>query len=236
MADPDSNSFKSRAKQNAARTVSAKAQKARRAPPTETVRAARGTPFVAGPVSAGPLSAGSTKANAADAGALLMFRRKLAAGSKRRLTTFARRLRDQVASGRGFLCLITGDEDLRGWNHQFLDKDRATDVLSFPSPEPDGFLGEIAVSVDRAQEQAIEFGHTLEDEIEVLMLHGVLHLMGMDHERDRGRMRRTETQWRKALGLPGGLIERTDGPGGRPETAAVHRRAATRPAPKKGRA
>jgi probable rRNA maturation factor len=69
-------------------------------------------------------------------------------------------------------------------------------------------LGEIAISVDRAKEQAAEFGHTIDEEIRVLMLHGLLHLLGMDHERDRGRMRREETRWRKELDLPVGLIER----------------------------
>jgi probable rRNA maturation factor len=158
---------------------------------------------------------------------LLLFRRKLAAGTAQRLRTFAKRLRTEVTGGRGFLCLITSDDDLRRLNRQFLNKDRATDVLSFPSAEPDGSLGEMAISVERAEEQAIEFGHTLEDEIEVLMLHGVLHLTGMDHERDAGRMRRAETRWRKALGLPSGLIERARGVAGRrrPDTGAFEEHA-----------
>ena len=70
-------------------------------------------------------------------------------------------------------------------------------------------MGEIAISCGRAAEQAAGFGHSSEDEIRVLMLHGVLHLLGMDHETDRGRMARAEAKWRAALGLPGGLIERT---------------------------
>ncbi|MBL8231017.1 MAG: rRNA maturation RNase YbeY, partial [Bryobacterales bacterium] len=82
-----------------------------------------------------------------------------------------------------------------------------TDVLSFPEPAP-GFLGEIAISVDRAAAQAAEFGHTLEEEIEILMLHGALHLSGMDHEKDKGQMARAESKWRKHFGLPRGLIQR----------------------------
>jgi len=97
---------------------------------------------------------------------------------------------------------------LRRLNHEFLGKDYPADVLSFPSGEPGGSLGEIAISAGRAAAQARELGHTVEREICVLMLHGVLHLTGMDHERDRGRMARAETRWRQALGLPAGLIER----------------------------
>jgi probable rRNA maturation factor len=97
---------------------------------------------------------------------------------------------------------------LRRLNSQFLGKDYPTDVLSFPNPKGAEGLGEIAISVDRAAEQAAEFGHPVETEIQVLMLHGVLHLMGLDHSSDRGRMARVEKQWRRRLGLPAGLIER----------------------------
>ncbi len=93
-------------------------------------------------------------------------------------------------------------------NREFLRNDYPTDVLSFPKLEPNGPLGEIAISADRAREQAKEYGHAVDDEIRILMLHGVLHLMGMDHESDRGRMRRAESKWRRQLGLPAGLIER----------------------------
>jgi len=77
-----------------------------------------------------------------------------------------------------------------------------------PAPRPADPLGDIAISVGRAAAQARPQGHPLEDEIGILMLHGLLHLLGYDHERDRGRMRRTEARWRKALGLPAGLVER----------------------------
>lgn len=70
------------------------------------------------------------------------------------------------------------------------------------------FLGELAISKERAAAQAREHGHSIEQEIQILMLHGVLHLLGMNHERDGGQMARAETAWRERLGLPAGLIER----------------------------
>ncbi|MFB3778637.1 MAG: rRNA maturation RNase YbeY [Bryobacteraceae bacterium] len=138
---------------------------------------------------------------------LLVFRggRRL---PRRPLRLFAEQIRRQVAGGGRFLCLLAGDRELRRLNRQFLGKDCPTDVLSFPEPGPDRFLGEIAISVDRARLQAVALGHTLEQEIQLLMLHGLLHLAGMDHATDRGRMARAETRWRKKLGLPSGLIER----------------------------
>ena len=113
-----------------------------------------------------------------------------------------------VAAGRRFSCLLTDDRELLRLNREFLGKEYATDVLSFPEPGPDDFLGEMAISVERAKEQARSRGHSLDEEIGILMLHGLLHLLGMDHETDRGRMARAETRWRKKLGLPAGLIER----------------------------
>ncbi|MFM2125383.1 MAG: rRNA maturation RNase YbeY [Acidobacteriota bacterium] len=105
---------------------------------------------------------------------------------------------------RPMTCLVTDDEELRRLNKQFRGKDYATDVLSFPE---DGG-GEIAISFDRAVAQAAEMGHSVEAELRILMLHGALHLTGMDHEQDNGEMRRAEERWRKKLGLPVGLIRR----------------------------
>jgi probable rRNA maturation factor len=62
--------------------------------------------------------------------------------------------------------------------------------------------------VQRARTQARGFGHSTEDEIRILMLHGILHLTGLDHETDAGRMARAEKRWRRRLGLPASLIER----------------------------
>jgi probable rRNA maturation factor len=69
-------------------------------------------------------------------------------------------------------------------------------------------LGSLAVSWQRARSQAAEYGHSVDSELRILMLHGVLHLLGMDHETDRGRMARAEARWRAQLRLPNGLIER----------------------------
>ena len=128
--------------------------------------------------------------------------------ARRSARAFAKRLELEVARGRSFCCLITSDEELRRLNRQFRKKDYATDVLSFPAIEPDGALGELAISFDRAKQQAAEHRHAVDEEMAVLMLHGVLHLMGMDHETDRGQMARAERKWRSSLGLPAGLIER----------------------------
>ena len=98
-------------------------------------------------------------------------------------------------------CLIASDAELQKLNRKFRGKNYATDVLSFP-PE------DIAISFDRAAAQAAELGHSVEDELRILMLHGLLHLAGMDHETDGGAMARAEARWRKRLGLPSGLIER----------------------------
>jgi len=128
--------------------------------------------------------------------------------SRRLVRTFAKRLETDVTAERPFTCLITSDAELRRLNRDFRKKDYATDVLSFPSGNTLGFLGDIAISFEHAQRQAAEHGHATAEEIEILMLHGVLHLLGMDHEKDGGQMARAENKWRAALGLPRGLIAR----------------------------
>jgi len=139
---------------------------------------------------------------------LVLFRRAPVSLPRRELREFACSLRDAVARGREFHCLITDDRELRRLNRRFRSVDYPTDVLSFPALDGADLLGEIAISADRAAEQAREFGHSRVDEIRILMLHGVLHLLGMDHERDRGEMARAEARWRRRLDLPTGLIAR----------------------------
>jgi probable rRNA maturation factor len=137
----------------------------------------------------------------------LVFRNPSPAVRRRELRAFLKDLAAKLAPGRSVTCLITSDADLRSMNREFRRKDYATDVLSFPGTG-DRALGELAISIDRAAAQAAEFGHSTEDEVRILMLHGLLHLAGLDHETDGGRMARTEARWRKRLGLPAGLIER----------------------------
>jgi probable rRNA maturation factor len=116
------------------------------------------------------------------------------------------RLRGQVT------VLLTSDVAIRRLNRQFRGKNTATDVLSFPALEMvEGVAGDLAISVETARRQAREQGHALGTEIKVLMLHGLLHLAGYNHEKDHGQMARRERLLRGRLGLPQGLIERTDG-------------------------
>lgn len=138
---------------------------------------------------------------------MVTFRRVPPTLQRRAIERFASKLQTEVTKGCPFDCLITGDAELRKLNREYLGKPYATDVLSFPIPGP-WFCGSIAISLGRARAQAREFGHTVEDEIRILMLHGVLHLLGHDHESDGGRMARAERRWRARLGLPAGLIER----------------------------
>ena len=131
----------------------------------------------------------------------LVFRHPAPRVDKRDLRRYWTELARKILPGQGVTCLIASDVELQELNRKFRGKDYPTDVLSFP-PE------DIAISYDRAAAQAAELGHTVEVELRILMLHGLLHLAGMDHETDAGEMRRSEARWRKRLGLPSGLIER----------------------------
>ncbi|HME05403.1 MAG TPA: rRNA maturation RNase YbeY [Bryobacteraceae bacterium] len=130
---------------------------------------------------------------------------------RRPLREFARTLQTEITGGRAFDVLMADDAELERLNREFRKKPYPTDVLSFGSGKAEGFLGEIAISEDRAAAQAIEHGHSKDCEIRILMLHGVLHLTGLDHDSDGGgynKMARAERRWRKHFGLPAGLIER----------------------------
>ena len=107
--------------------------------------------------------------------------------------------------------LLTGDEEIRRLNREFRHKDKATDVLSFPAAQLNGrvrLAGDVAISVETAAREAEKRQHPLTLELKVLVLHGVLHLAGWDHETDAGEMARKEEALRKRLGLAEGLIER----------------------------
>jgi probable rRNA maturation factor len=115
------------------------------------------------------------------------------------------RLRGQVN------VLLTSDAGIRRLNRQFRGKNKATDVLSFPAMQVPGAVllaGDLAVSIETALKQSRQQGHPLATELKVLILHGLLHLAGYDHETDDGQMARRERVLRGKLGLPQGLIER----------------------------
>lgn len=96
---------------------------------------------------------------------------------------------------------------MRALNRQFRGKDAVTDVLSFPS-DTRGFMGDVVIASGVAKKQARTAGHTVQTEVRVLALHGLLHLLGYDHESDDGKMARAELRLRKKAGLKEGLIER----------------------------
>jgi len=103
-------------------------------------------------------------------------------------------------SGSSATIAFVSDNRIRKLNQQFRGIDKATDVLSFPAGEPDELnLGDIAVSVETAATQAKENGLSLDDEIAQLILHGLLHLSGYDHETDNGEMNRLELRLRRKL-------------------------------------
>jgi probable rRNA maturation factor len=102
---------------------------------------------------------------------------------------------------------ITTDARVRALNRRFRGKNQSTDVLSFPAGEP-GSLGDIVIAAGVAARQARRAGHSLQTEVRILSLHGLLHLLGYDHEQDDGRMARLERRLRKKGGLVEGLIER----------------------------
>src|ERR1039457_6687767 len=119
-------------------------------------------------------------------GSSVAFRRVPASLRRAPIERFARTLQKEVAKSRPFDTLISGDAELRRLNRDFRGKDYPTDVLSFPSPAPPEprlpaggqFLGDIAISLGRARAQAREFGHAIEQEHQILLLHGVVHLCG----------------------------------------------------------
>jgi len=118
--------------------------------------------------------------------------------------------------------LISSNKRLQEFNRRFRRKNKPTDVLSFPRPTG----GDIAISAEIAQENAARYGHATADELKVLVLHGMLHLAGYDHESDNGRMARTEARLRSRLKLPASLIHRTHASPLRGKTAV---RRATKP-------
>jgi probable rRNA maturation factor len=141
---------------------------------------------------------------------MVIFQKRVADLTELALDRFVTRVR-RAAGLKGVInVLLTSSAEMRSLNRRFRDKDNATDVLSFPA-EPDSqktTAGEIAISAEIATKNARAHGHSPAEEVKILVLHGVLHLRGFDHECDNGEMARREKQLRAKLNLPDGLIER----------------------------
>jgi probable rRNA maturation factor len=131
--------------------------------------------------------------------------------SVRTLNTFLREAQTAVRLKGMVSVLLTTDKAIRVLNRDFRGKNKATDVLSFPAADAmrREVAGDLAISIDTARKQSRDQGHSLSTEIKVLMLHGLLHLAGHDHETDNGEMAKRERTLRAKLALPLGLIERT---------------------------
>lgn len=106
--------------------------------------------------------------------------------------------------------ILTDNDEIAQINRDFRGIDKATDVLSFPSdPFPGAPLGSIVISLDKVESVAAELAHTSDEELALLFIHGMLHLLGMDHEVDSGEMRAKEEELITLFNLPKSLIVRT---------------------------
>lgn len=121
------------------------------------------------------------------------------------LARFARKAQKLAGVSGEVAVLVTDSRRVRALNRKFRKKDKATDVLSFPQESG----GDIAISAQIAARNATRYGHATTDELKILVLHGLLHLAGYDHESDQGQMAAREAELRQRLGLPASLISRT---------------------------
>lgn len=147
---------------------------------------------------------------------MVILKKKVAGLSAQSLERFILRARKAAHLQGAVDVLVTSSTAMQSLNARFRGKDKPTDVLSFPAEPAPGlvrqpkFAGEIAISADIARANAHTLGHSEAEEVRVLVLHGILHLAGFDHERDNGTMARKEVRLRRALRLPLSLTERTD--------------------------
>jgi probable rRNA maturation factor len=145
---------------------------------------------------------------------LVIFQKKVPGLTEGALNRFVMRARRAARLQGNVHILVTGNSAMRVLNLRFRGYNKATDVLSFPSCQTGPgtskrtIVGEIAISADMAAQNAMQLGHSAATEVKVLVLHGILHLAGMDHERDNGQMARKEANLRRLLKLPVALIER----------------------------
>ena len=141
---------------------------------------------------------------------VVIFQHRVSGLSEASLAKFVRRARRAIGLRGGVSVLVAGSRELRRLNRRFRGKNKPTDVLSFPASPGliQELAGDVAISGEIATGNARRLGHTAAEEVRILVLHGLLHLAGYDHENDDGEMERKEERLRKSLGLPIGLIER----------------------------
>ena len=120
------------------------------------------------------------------------------AGTRRLRPWLAPMVASLAPEAESFGVRFVGDREMRRVNRQFRGKDETTDVLSFPG-DPGGHrhLGDVLISVPKARRQAVEAGHGVDREVKTLLLHGILHCLGYDHETDQGEMERLERKLRR---------------------------------------
>jgi probable rRNA maturation factor len=130
--------------------------------------------------------------------------------SAQTLSRFATRVQNELGIVGEVSVAVTSNREMQALNRRFRKKNKPTDVLTFP-PARAGTAGDIAISLEIAAANAAELRHSLATEVKVLILHGMLHLAGYDHEIDDGEMHAREAELRKKFKLPVGLIERAHG-------------------------
>lgn len=107
--------------------------------------------------------------------------------------------------------IVTTDSEIKKINNEYRNIDKSTDVLSFPYEDmPMSLLGSIVISANHVEQKAKELNHSSDNELSLLFIHGMLHLLGYDHEIDAGEMREKETELIQKFNLPKSLIVRTE--------------------------
>jgi probable rRNA maturation factor len=142
---------------------------------------------------------------------MVILQKRVPGTSEASLDRFVTRAKRALGLRGAVTVLVTTSRELQTLNGRFRGKHKPTDVLSFPAEVVGArrFAGDVAISAELAARNARQLGHSTAEEVKILVLHGLLHLAGYDHESDEGEMGRREERLRKKLGLPVALIERS---------------------------
>jgi probable rRNA maturation factor len=132
---------------------------------------------------------------------VVLNRQRRARVSGARLRRVLRGAAEELAVVGELALVLTGDRGIRALNARYRRRDEATDVLAFPGGGGEAGLGDVVISVETAARNARALGRSLARELDVLALHGLLHVLGHDHETDDGTMERLERRLRRRLGL-----------------------------------